>query len=1088
MIKILTVLFILSATTIMGCKSPEFPDLPPNPPAKQTTPITTPKPLTQNPTQTPTPPEVVLPAPRDPSNPPPIPNKLKETRLLIAGEQQIPGLSIPRLRLTTNQPLRIQAWLATTTAAGTNISPIDQDEISVKSHDPARISLPTSKTITATQAGYAKVTITWKDLTHTLMATAAGDPHATPPDIHELEIYPRIITLDAPGQTTQLDAQAYYPDGSTHQIPQDFPYPLVWRSSNPDVASIDQTGLLTSHSPGGASAFIHIGDIDNKNGNDVLIFGHSEITEAEQAPLCQVPVPGQEELSYNLNRMLIDTDENPITPHGGKAIASQTGGHWQTTKSWPIQHVIDYPCLGDTDEERLAHTNQLIIRLLETPGLLAASPEVIDTPTNPTHAIPTVRSTPSHNPTPIPQDLHAPTLPPNEVLSLELKPTRTTMAPGRSLSLPTALHLTSRHADGTTRQFQWNSEFTTTIEPVRPEITSPLRSNTHIQPGRQDENATTTWGGYAALDPTGILKVDPHAPLTSFNITVLKNGRFASHRIDVRGPKSQYSCPGNSTNLEVQWEGGTPTPDTLGWHTLAKYPEFNTTIVQVPCGNNPIQDALQLPGVTAAAHHRPTGNEDLIPQTQYQPGPHHGLTILEQGQTSVIDIQWAKYADGSLRRLTPDQRLRINLQPKPQNLIQIQRTQDTWVIKALQPGKTTITLTGTPTQSAKIAVVTTPSTATQHTTLDKPNAVELRMAPKDNRATFFSGEQVTLQLSVLNDDGSTTPLDPPNDLVAFEIRRHPDTPISPQGTIHLGKAKVTRFNTPDERRVTATYRGLTAETLITVKEPPPNPPRVNRDCTYSTDPTLKANTILISTWRDQKYFTITGQMEDLAITSAGTKHNPRKPAQRNHLLRFPCDSPEDLAHVWSTTYLAPPTKTIQLLTPAAARSNIQKLVLDTRGQTYLGETEDITVSFNHQDGSQRLATQQQILETRIESLHTHIVTMTGPTQYKTLRTGTAMLRATHQGHKSEVQIEVQNTSLDPQCRAWYETWNVGDSKTVEYASLNRVLLKLHKGHGQSVAQELAVLFGATLKPGFLGLEADPTYLTGTLTTTYSPLA
>ena len=147
--------------------------------------------------------------------------------IIIGGEQKIAGLSMPRIRLRTNQPLKLQIWLEKGNGALSRITGSEAETISIQTHDPERITLLGQDTLLATHAGYARVTVSWKDHTRTVLATATGSPHASAQDIREIEVYPRIIVLEAPGQTLQLAAKASYPDGNPGPIPQDFPYPLV---------------------------------------------------------------------------------------------------------------------------------------------------------------------------------------------------------------------------------------------------------------------------------------------------------------------------------------------------------------------------------------------------------------------------------------------------------------------------------------------------------------------------------------------------------------------------------------------------------------------------------------------------------------------------------------------------------------------------------------------------------------------------------------------------------------------------------------------------------------------------------------------
>ena len=334
----------------------------------------------------------------------------------------------------------------------------------------------------------------------------------------------------------------------------------------------------------------------------------------------------------------------------------------------------------------------------------------------------------------------------------------------------------------------------------------------------------------------------------------------------------------------------------------------------------------------------------------------------------------------------------------------------------------------------------------------------------------------------MNEDGSVKFLDPTKDQVEFTADRDDLTTVSPYGIVELGERRTGEYDDRDRRMVTANYQSATggdlrAHIFITVKEPAPDPPRVNQDCTHPAHPATRANKIIISTWLGENNFILTDHMRELEITWTGTRRNTDKPTDRNHIFTFPCYSQDDFARAWRATYLAPPTRTMKLLTASEATAGIQELIMRSQASySFLDETEQINIGFNHADDSYRNPTQEQILRTNIQSLQPDIVRMTGPTEYKTIRPGTATLRATYQGHTAEIQVTVLNLSLDSQCRGWQLTWSLDHSKTIEYARLNTVHLKLHKGHGRSVAQEIADRFGATLEPGLLKLEPDPTYV------------
>ena len=795
--------------------------------------------------------------------------------------------------------------------------------------------------------------------------------------------------------------------------------------------------------------------------------------------------------------MLIEITERPLTEHAGRAIADQTGGHWQESKFWSNHHVIDYPCTAATTQERLSETNQLILRLLQIPNVVSAAPEIIQTPRESTTSPgpqPITNPRPKLAPTPKPDSTSlSPDIPAqlnDDTGILRFVPDRTLLAPGQSLILKTALIPTIQDSQGTIKAIPLGSEPAIVIEPVRPEAgahsTNPTISFTrdlrHELTSDQDRallfNSPESQN-YAQLTPQGTLTIAPNAPFTSFNITLQHQGRTASHRIDVRGPQPMSGCEANTVTLEIQWEEGTPTPDRLGWHTLARYPEFDTTVVEVPCTNNPIQDATNTKGVASAKVYRPTGNEDQVRINTYLPEPGAGTILTEQGQSSAIEIQWAKFNDGSVRRLTYEQRMEIALENQPRHLAQLSQDGDTWRITALQPGKTILTITGASDNPARVAMITSHSAQPTQISMNKPNPVELRMTPGGEQITVYPGDTIKIKLSVLNDDGSTRILHPPEDLVAFTVGSDQDTPVSPQGIIQIGDIRISRYGSPDERTLTATYQNLTAQKIITVKEPPPPNPAVNQDCTYRrtyNGQRLRANSVLISTWNDNTTFRMTTKMKELGFTQAGTRPNEDRPIQKDHILTFPCTSPEDLREAWQTAYEAKPTKSIEPYPITGINAAAQRLILNTTRQTSLGIKEKINISFAYQDGSRRDATQKQLVETRVQSTNRDIVQLTGPDEYTSIRTGVTTLKARHLAQTDEVQIQVENIPLDSQCRIWYLYVDIGESRGIRYARLNTIHLELHKEHGRSAAQEIADQGGAKLTPGFLGLEASPTYV------------
>jgi uncharacterized protein YjdB len=85
----------------------------------------------------------------------------------------------------------------------------------------------------------------------------ATQPDATVPTLVSIAVTPAVATI-APGATQQLVAIGAYSDGTTRDVTS----AAAWASSNPSVASVSATGLVTAHLPGqGANVTAAIGTI-----------------------------------------------------------------------------------------------------------------------------------------------------------------------------------------------------------------------------------------------------------------------------------------------------------------------------------------------------------------------------------------------------------------------------------------------------------------------------------------------------------------------------------------------------------------------------------------------------------------------------------------------------------------------------------------------------------------------------------------------------------------------------------------------------------------------------------------------------------
>ena len=1072
----------------VGTPTPEPTSTPYVPPAGQPSTFppmpTSVSPLAQIPRQPTSTPGYIFKMPERPTPEPTL--SQGEKRILIGGEQEIPGLVLPRLRLNTGQATKVHVWLLDEAGVPTRLTEAESQEVQVTSHDPERINVLGRDVLLAPFSEYGKVTVTWREYSRSVVATATGQPHRTMEEVYELEIYPRVIIQDGPGHSVHLTAKAYY--GYNYgPIPQDTPYSLFWHTGNPEIATIDQNGLLTVLGVGWTTVQVYMGHFYNDPGTDVMIFGPIGIPESQDIPLCWLPMPEDKKYSYRLNRMRVHTAEDPPTEIAGRQLAKRLGGGWINTKKRRGYHVIDFPCTGNTPESRLNATNDLIRRILQDPEVTWAVPEVDRTPKEPVETdgaaelgtLPTPEPTPDTNPDITPQPPQVPPKLGDDVATLSFRPNWSVMEPRGSIKvMGNLLVMVAKDEHTEARLVTSDQPLLTVIEPVRPEsgAKSPDAKAPSRPEGVPSESQALIFNRssgqeYAAVNNKGILSVSPDAPFISFNVTIHHQGRTASHRVDVRGPQPPHTCDGDVSKMEIQWEEGTPTPDGPGWHTLARYPEFNTTIVEIPCTPDPAGQAMAKAQVIRAVRYRPTGNEERVPLVQYRPTRAQGTILLHQGQSMVLEVEWGEFADGSIRRLTADQQAGMTLEWSPEQYIETEPENRRWKITAVQPGKTILMLTGDGMKPAAISVVTPLNPGEASASSPGKVAVKLRMGPGGEDITAYTGETIQVTLSVVYDDGSEKALDPRKDRVAFVGRPGGDPKVSADGVIEIGEARRAWQGYVDLREFTAVYAGLRAKKEIAVKEPPPAPPTVDRSCMYRPEGSPRdtnANTVLITKWYDSNSMTTTDEMRDLGVRETGKR-------EKAHILTFPCNSPQDLQRAWTAIYKAKQTKEIIPYPITGARTEVKELHLGYKYTMDMGETDEANLEFIYQDGSTRDPTPEQLAETTLISLDPDVVQVIGGLEYTGVLSGITTLRATYQGRSAEISSEVEGVAIDRECRLWYEGIAFGGNKTINFQRLNALRMSLNKQYGRDTAQQIADQLGATLLPGFRGLEAAPTY-------------
>ena len=112
---------------------------------------------------------------------------------------------------------------------------------------------------------------------------------------------PRSVVFQDIGATVRLEVRGLYSDGAEGTLPDESGLPLLFRSSEPHVVSVDAAGLITTIRPGGADIIVEYGDIRARV--PVIVYGPFKAVPPFDPQRVVAIAPGTEIV---VNRVIVD--------------------------------------------------------------------------------------------------------------------------------------------------------------------------------------------------------------------------------------------------------------------------------------------------------------------------------------------------------------------------------------------------------------------------------------------------------------------------------------------------------------------------------------------------------------------------------------------------------------------------------------------------------------------------------------------------------------------------------------------------------------------------------------------------------------
>ena len=1006
------------------------------------------------------------------------PAEPEKSRLIVGGQENIPGLPRPRLRMRTGEYHAIQLWIIDQDGIR-KLPETAWDHVTVTSAEPGRISVIGNNVLNAPYGNHADVTVSYQgpqqNLTATVRVVASGGPELRTQYLQELETNPRIITAQAKGQQIQVTPQAHYTHLSGFApLPQDLPYPVVWWSSDPQVATMTQNGLITVHQSGGTNINLGAGVHSNDHPNHLLAL----FTEGNTRKHQPCPVQDAQGNTYSGVQLEVFVEDNREYQHrlAGTKMAQAIGGTWKEYDWLYSKHTLEYPCPPGADAEKITAMRHISQILMDRPETTYVNHERYDhqeekyrkqqqqeqmeqllgQEDQPAEA----EEKPKNVTARLPQEAE------NEFMQMTLLLDRITVRPGQTVNL----------FRGNQMQFQGENHIRVldpqmnppvlAITPVVPEQgytrteyygEAEATSETHPYMSRDGLLATAlrvpTGHQHLALTPHGDLTVYKEANFTSFNVTYIYQGLTASQRIDVRGPEAP-GCRGGVEMLEIAWKEPDTSFQPAPWRTIEAYPEFNTSVVEAPCRTGVIEEAARMDNVLEVRQYRPT---DQAYNTQLQKihlDPEDWNIVQEIQQERELAVRRGTYPDGGIKLLSEAQKYAIDAASSHPELVIRKTAPASWTIRATQPGRYKVTLSQAATEETIIvvnAVAPEPSDRQQ-----TPNPAEdlNRVVLEQDAEPFemYLGETHKLRIDAEYMDGSVRRLDPANQPVTLTWFQDRSPTTESDGTM--------RPSETGQYEITATYREQEATLTVNVLQRNTTPPpAVSQDCTYlPPGETTRARLDHLLLGPDSTPLTWTEDTPAKIVGQIPAENTPYP----SLIARFPCQSQDDLQRAWNEIHERSRYTTVEPYPITGTRAQVEEIEIDMYHNISPGMKMELEIEASYLDGATRTLTETEKARVRTRSSRPGAVATDGGLTYRHQGPGTAVITAELDGVQDQHNIEAYNHTIDRQCRIWALTWDLSGSRTIGYTDIREIKLRLNKETPTEYAQEIARMIGESI--------------------------